>query len=172
VKGAAVAAACALSACAYPVDPAECAIDADCTGTAFCFAGSCRAGTRTCPTLAPTYSSIDRNLFKVGCGTSGSKAANCHSREGAVTTSGLDLIDDPYSQMVNQRAFNLSGSIRGLIVVKPGDPQSSFLVTKLHLTTASDPAYGAGMPADAPGSICQSAQDAVAQWIQNGAGRN
>ncbi|HYR20641.1 MAG TPA: hypothetical protein VEQ15_14175 [Myxococcales bacterium] len=168
----ALAAAFALCACAYPVDRADCAIDSDCGSGAFCLAGSCRQGSRTCPTLQPRYASIDRDLFQVSCGTSGNKAFNCHSTEGAASASFLDLSGDAYPRLVGRTAVNPLGDRKDLVLVKPGDPQNSFLVQKLRLTTALDPHLGSGMPADAPGSICPSSVDAVAQWILAGAGRN
>jgi hypothetical protein len=168
----ALAAAFALCACAYPVDRADCAIDSDCGSGAFCLAGGCRQGSRTCPTLQPRYASIDRDLFQVSCGTSGNKAFNCHSSQGAASASFLDLSGDAYPRLVGRTAVNPLGDRKDLVLVKPGDPQNSFLVQKLRLTTASDPHLGSGMPADAPGSICASSVDAVAQWILAGAGRN
>jgi hypothetical protein len=168
----ALAAAFALCACAYPVDRADCAIDSDCGSGAFCLAGGCRQGSRTCPTLQPRYASIDRDLFQVSCGTSGNKAFNCHSSQGAASASFLDLSGDAYPRLVGRTAVNPLGDRKDLVLVKPGDPQNSFLVQKLRLTTARDPHLGSGMPADAPGSICASSVDAVTQWILAGAGRN
>ena len=167
-----VAAAGLLAACAYPVDRVACAIDSDCGPSGFCVAGGCRQGTRTCPALQPTYSSIDRDLFQVGCGTSGSKAVNCHSAAGAASASFLDLSGDAYPRLFNRTAVNPLGDVKNLVLVKPGDPDASFLVQKLRLTTALDAHLGSGMPADAPGSICASSVDTVAQWIRDGAGRN
>ena len=167
-----VAATGALAACAYPVDRAECAIDSDCGPSGFCVAGGCRQGSRTCPALQPRYSSIDRDLFQVSCGTSGNKAFNCHSTEGAATSSFLDLSGDPYPRLLNTTAVNPLGDSKDLILVEPGDPDTSFLVQKLRLTSALDAHLGSGMPADAPGSICSSSVEVVAQWIRDGAGRN
>jgi len=172
MKRALAAAAAALWACAYPVEHSECAIDSDCGTAAFCIAGGCRPGLRTCPTLQPAFSSIDRNLFRVSCGTTGNKAFNCHSSEGAASASFLDLSADSYPQLVNRTAVNPLGDLKDLVLVKPGDGEGSFMVQKLRLTTALDAHLGSGMPADAPGSICKTAVDTVAQWIQAGAGRN
>jgi hypothetical protein len=172
VRVALLAVAAALCACAYPVDRAACAIDSDCGAAGFCVAGGCRQGSRTCPSLAPRYASIDRDLFQVSCGTSGNKAFNCHSTEGAATASFLDLSGDAHPRLVGRTAVNPLGDRKDLVLVQPGDPDNSFLVQKLRLATALDPHLGSGMPADAPGSICPSSVDAVAQWILGGAGRN
>ena len=61
-------------------------------------------------------------------------------------------------------AVNPLGDSKDLILVKPGDPEASFLVQKLRLTSALDTHLGSGMPADAPGSICASSVDVVAQF--------
>jgi hypothetical protein len=172
VRLAAAAAAGALAACAYPVDRAQCAIDLDCGPSGFCVAGGCRQGSRTCPGLQPKYASIDRDLFQVSCGTSGLKAFNCHSTDGAATASFLDLSGDAYPRLFNQTAVNPLGDQKDLLLVRPGDPDGSFLVQKLRLATALDAHLGSGMPADAPGSICPSAVEAVARWISDGAARN
>ncbi len=111
-------------------------------------------------------------MFQVSCGTSGNKAFNCHSTEGAASASFLDLSGDAYPRLVGRTAVNPLGDLKDLVLVKPGDPENSFLVQKLRLTTPLDPHLGSGMPADAPGSICASSVEAVAQWILGGAGRN
>jgi hypothetical protein len=165
-------AAAALWACAYPVDRAACAIDSDCGANAFCVAGGCHQGSRTCPALQPTFASIDRDLFQVSCGTSGSKAINCHSIQGAASASSLDLSGDAYPRLIGRVAVNPLGDLKDLVLVQPGDPEHSFLVQKLRLVSPLDPHLGSAMPADAPGSICKSSVDAVAQWILAGAGRN
>jgi hypothetical protein len=173
-----VLAAALLAACAYPVDPAPCAIDADCGSGNSCVGGQCHAGTRACPLLQPKYSSIDQNLFKVSCGTASSNL-NCHSVIGAQTASGLDLTGDSWSKLVNVPALDLlrdadAGVVDPGVLVAPGNPDASFLVLKLKLKTAHDPRYGSGMPADNIGAIadCPSALDPIVQWIQNGAPRN
>jgi len=110
VSRCALAYACAAFAgCVYPVSPAQCAVDADCPG-GVCIADVCHAGTRNCPTLEARFSSINANLFQVGCGVINSGATistNCH---GAVLTSGgsnLDLSSDhAYARLVGIRACN------------------------------------------------------------------
>jgi hypothetical protein len=172
VRIALAAAAGALCACAYGIDRAECAIDSDCGANGFCISGGCRPGSRTCPGLQPSYASIDRDLFQVSCGIAGNQAFNCHSTAGAASSSFLDLSGDPYPRLVGRTAVNPLGDLKNLVLVKPGDPAGSFLIQKLRLTSAFDPHLGSGMPANAPGSICASSVDAVAQWIQSGAVRN
>jgi len=176
--GAACAVGIALcgAACAPAARVLDCGIDTDCGSNAFCAAGQCLQGTRTCPALEPKLSSIGKGLFRVSCGISGSKAINCHSSDGAASSSGLDLSTDPYTSLVNRTAQNRGATspLLTFILVKPleDSPESSFLVRKLQLTDPANPLYGSGMPADALGSICPDAVAAVRQWIAQGAQRN
>ena len=77
------------------------------------------------------------------------------------------LAGDPYDRLVGRPSAD-----GGFTLVKPGDPDNSFLAIKLKLTTAFDARYGSGMPPDFPGENCAAAQDAVRQWILAGAVRN
>jgi hypothetical protein len=158
----------ALPGCIGGVSPVECAIDSDCAD-GFCTGGFCHQGTRSCPRLQPTFSSIDAHLIKVGCG---SKQNNCHSADSPALGSGPSFVGDAYRTLVGAPAENRTGSARGLILVKPGDPANSFLLTKLRLTDAANPLYGSGQPASAPGSVCAEAQAVIERWIVEGAQNN
>src|SRR3954468_4046936 len=155
--------------CVGGVAPAQCAVDGECGAQAFCAQGACIDGTRTCPTLAPTFSSINRNLLQVGCGA---RQISCHSSDSALSAGGPSFAGHPYADLVNAPAANRLGAARGLILVKANDPANSFLITKLQLTTTTDPNYGPGQPANAPGSICAASIDAIRQWVQGGAPDN
>lgn len=152
--------------CIGGVSPAQCAIDPDCGAAAFCAQGVCIEGTRSCPKLEPTFSSINSRFLQVGCGV---RQITCHSGDSPAVESGPSFAGRPYATLVNAAAANRLGTERGLVLVKPGDPGSSFLLTKLRSTSASDPRFGSGQPADAPGSTCAEALAAIEQWIQNGA---
>ena len=120
-----------------------------------------------CPTtMQAHFSSIRQELFAKSCGTGGT---SCHSASGSVDSGGLDLATDPYHALVGKNAANLSGSVTGLVRVKPGDPDNSFLVIKLRTMSSADPRYGSGMPFTSPGSVCGGAVDAITQWIAQGA---
>ena len=159
-------AALASASCVGGVTPAACAVDGDCGPSAFCSQGVCIAGTRTCPQLVPTFSSINGNLLQVGCGV---RQINCHSSDSPNVQSGPSFAGHPYTTLVNAPAANRLGSARGLVLVKPGDPANSFLLTKLRLTSTNDPQFGSGQPANAPGSLCADTVAAVQQWIARGA---
>jgi len=158
--------ALAAAGCFGGTAPAQCGVDGDCGGSAFCAQGTCIEGTRTCPTLQPTFSSINSRFLQVGCGA---RQLNCHATDSVAVESGPSFFGHPYTTLVNAPAANRAGSARGLILVKPGDPANSFLLTKLRLTSSTDPAFGPGQPAPAPGSTCAETLAVIEQWIQRGA---
>lgn len=152
--------------CVGGVSPAQCAVDADCGAASFCAQGACIQGTRTCPKLSPTFSSINGSFLQVSCGVG---QINCHSGDSPSVESGPSFAGHPYRVLVNAPAANRFGTARGLTLVKPGDPAGSFLLTKLRLTSGNDPQFGSGQPATAPGSTCAEALAVIQQWIQRGA---
>ena len=156
----------AAAGCVGGVTPAVCAIDADCGPAAFCSVGACYQGTRTCPLLQPTFSSINSSFFQVGCGV---RQRNCHAADAAVVESGPSFAGDVYRTLVNAPAANRLGSVRGLVLVQPGDPDHSFLLTKLRLKDAINADFGSGQPANAPGSTCGAALAVIEDWIRRGA---
>ena len=122
--------------------------------------------------VAPTFASIQAKVLAVSCGTGGSA---CHSSEGALFSGELDLETDAYRNLLGPDgkgapANNIEGDVTGLLRVAPGNPDASFLVTKLVTTTTSDAHYGAGMPFDAPGDVCPETLAAIRTWIAAGAG--
>ena len=158
--------ATAILGCIGQVAPAACAVDLDCGPEAFCAAGACYQGSRTCPSLEPRFSSINRAFIQVGCGV---KERNCHATDSAVVQSGPAFTGDTFRALVNAPAANRLGSVRGLVLVKPGDPAGSFLLSKLRLKDALDPHLGGGQPASAPGSTCARDLAAIEEWIVRGA---
>jgi len=162
-------AALAACGCIGGVTPVQCAIDSDCGANAFCAEGVCIGGTRTCPTLQPTFSSINDKFLQVGCGV---RQINCHAAGSDAVQGGPTLVGHPYATLVNAPAANRQGSERGLVRVKPGDPDGSFLLIKLRLDSSDDPRFGSGQPATAPGSTCPEALAVIGQWIQAGAPDN
>lgn len=86
----------------------------------------------------------------------------------------LVLAKDPYAALLGadgmgEFASNISGSLRDLRRVVPGDPEHSFLILKLSTKTLADPLYGAGMPRTDPGSVCPKALGTIKDWITAGA---
>ena len=127
-----------------------------------------------CPAgLEATFESIRASVLEMSCGSEGSI---CHSSAGGTDSGQLILADDPYGALLGpggtgEPASNISGSVRDLRRVVPGDPDHSFLVLKLTTKTLDDPRYGAGMPRTDPGSVCPPALQAIRDWIEAGAER-
>jgi hypothetical protein len=151
---------------------AGCSTSQSCDAAAACDGDSCAASFAVCPAgLEPTFDSIRSKILDVSCGTSGS---NCHSMQGGGDSGGLVLSLDPYAALLGSdgtgaRASNISGSVRGLRRVVPGDPDQSFLIIKLSTKVLNDPSYGAGMPRTAPGSLCPETLAVIRDWIAAGA---
>ena len=174
----AATAAVLLAACTGGGTPAACALDRDCGDPGLvCVASGCVPTNVICPTLQPTFASINAGLFKVGCykaSDPASKTLGCHDADGAsLAVSKLDLQTSPFTALLGQDgkgapAAQVSGRPVGLLLVKPGDPAASFLLQKLEIATAT-PQLGAGMPPDAPRAVCNDAVAAVRAWIAQGA---
>lgn len=185
-----VAVACAVGACGSEGSPASPSYQGGPVSDA-----SADAGYAVCPPdLDASFSDLLGRMFstQASCGTG--TAFNCHSPTGAspagvghglnmaLVDSGVDGGLDPaaiYAELVNHKAANVGcipslvdGGCPNIDRVVPGDAGASLLYIKLTLTNTTDPVYGAGMPLNAPGSICPEALDAVKTWIEQGAKMN
>jgi hypothetical protein len=104
--------------------------------------------------LQPTLASIQASIFTPTCAVSG-----CHGAGSMMN--GLRL-DDGFSR---DNLVNVAASYgMGLIRVKPGDPDASFLIQKLEGTTM----LGGRMPLNGC-CLQQVTVDVIREWIQNGA---
>lgn len=111
-------------------------------------------GAPTPQPLEPTYSSIQSNVFNVHCAVS-----NCH--QGAMPESQLNLENEAaYASLVNVRSVGVSDLYR----VRPGRPDSSYLVSKL----TGEGIVGDRMPL-AKEPLPDSAIAIIRKWIEHGA---
>ena len=118
----------------------------------------------TTPTInsAATLSNIQA-IFDTTCATIG-----CHS--GMFPSNALNLESGmSYGQLVNEPAFNFPAQQAGLLRVKPGDPDNSFLIIKLTLTAPSN--YGSPMPSGQP-PLSPAQVQLIRDWITSGAPNN
>ncbi len=168
MRAALIATACAAAACTGSVTPSACAYDTDCDPGEVCTQGSCAPKSVICPSLQPTFASINTGLIQVSCGIGNT---GCHSPQ-ATGTGKIDLATDPFRALVGSGtgapAAVVDGRPSGLLEVKPGAPDDSFLVQKLRIQTQTAP-LGAGMPPDRPRAVCDDAIDVVRDWITKGA---
>lgn len=114
------------------------------------------------PSLEPTIENIQRYIFDPACSTSG-----CHD---ALTNGGdleLPSAQASYDRMVNVRAVNPIARTNRWLLVKPGEPERSFLMRKLD-----GPGVGEGeaMPSDTQ-ELHPFYRDLIYRWIAEGAHR-
>jgi hypothetical protein len=105
--------------------------------------------------LAPTFASIQQNVFTPAC-------TRCHA--GAAAPAGLRLDEaSSYAMLVNVASVEVPGLRR----VRPGDPDLSYLIQKLEGRAA----VGGRMPLNSP-PLPQATIDVIKQWIREGAQRS
>lgn len=116
--------------------------------------------------VARDYAEIDAMVFKTSCNFS-----VCHTA-GPRAQGGLDLVTDSYAALFNVAAQNPKANGEQRVLVKPCDPENSFLLTKLKLPADGDPklGYGARMPQNSPALPAEQLL-AIADWIARGAHR-
>lgn len=112
--------------------------------------------------VEPTFSSISQKIFPTNCATS-----SCHGMLGQ--RGGLILEGEGvYERLVNATPTTLAAINKGMKLVVPGKPDSSFLLTKL---IAPEPIEGERMPSSNEALSSQQI-NAIRTWIANGAKRD
>lgn len=106
-----------------------------------------------------TFSWIQRNIFTSSCALS-----SCHSAAAHQANLSLDPAGS-WQSLVGRLAFTRSARDRGQQLVVPGDPDHSFLLTKL---TNPGPDDGRIMPFGTPG-LDPNLVAIIRAWIANGA---
>ena len=104
--------------------------------------------------LAPTFASIQQNVFTPFCTT-------CHA--GASAPVGLRLDEaSSYAALVNTASVEVPALRR----IRPGDPDASYLIQKIEGRAA----VGGCMPLGQP-ALPQATIDVIRQWVADGAQR-
>lgn len=127
----------------------------------------------TATTAVVRFSEIVDTIFRPSCATS-----FCHDAQGAAFSGNLDLrAAEAYAHLVGVISAREAAAADGLLRVKPGDPDNSFLIRKvcpadigapLCSGTALPSAYGGRMPL--VGSSLSAAKiEALRAWILRGA---
>lgn len=109
--------------------------------------------------VEPTFSSISQKIFATSCATS-----SCHGvlgQRGGLVLEG----ENAYSNLVNATPTTLAAVEKGMKLVVPGKPDSSFLLRKL---TGPDAIEGERMPSSNEALSSQQIE-AIRTWIANGA---
>lgn len=120
------------------------------------------------PDLAPTFTSIQQNIFTSSDSSGRAACTNCHTTAGGRTPpAGMDLGSSAaHAQLVNVPSRNKPGAIR----VIPGDPANSYLIHKLE---GRPDIVGLRMPRGAAGPFLTEGQiRVIKRWIELGALNN
>jgi len=139
------------------------------TGNAYlrCLAAACAVVLASCAGNGPApcgtgteFSNIQCNIFNVSCLSGG-----CHNATDQAGSLVLTPQAESCQQLVNHVSANPVAAVMGLLRVEPGQPNNSFLITKL---TGPGAGEGGQMPLNAA-MLPQSQIDMISQWITNGA---
>jgi hypothetical protein len=118
------------------------------------------------PTLTPTLTSIQRDIFQAGDSSGRPSCATCHNPNGTgFRAVGLDLsAAGVYDSLVGVASRQKAGAVR----VVPGDPANSYLIQKIE--GRSDIA-GVRMPQRGP-FLTDGQIAIIKRWIELGARRD
>ena len=117
------------------------------------------------PSLEPTFSSIQRDIFettdtagRVGC-------VGCHTNVGRNPAGGLNLLASvSYASLVNTPSTQSAGVAR----VTPGSPDRSYLIQKLE----GPGVVGLRMPRNGPPYLTSGQMTIIRRWVEIGAPSN
>ena len=119
------------------------------------------------PNLEPTFASVQANVFELTDSAGRSACTNCHNNVGGRIPAGLlNLLHDvAYDQLVNRASTQKPGVMR----VRPGDPDNSYLIHKVEGTPGI---IGVRMPFNGPPFLSDGQILILRRWIELGAPRN
>jgi hypothetical protein len=125
-----------------------------------------------CSEPAPTtFSGINAQIFQRSC----ANFSSCHSNAGANSAGGLNMETNTYANLVGKLSNNAMAKAEGKLLVKPGDPEASFLIHKMTLPNATSPRVAGKctefcdrMPQGNP-PLPSEQIEGIKTWILNGA---
>jgi hypothetical protein len=121
------------------------------------------------PSLEPTFSSIQREIFDSTDASGRAACTQCHTTAGGrslVMVAGLNLMSGAaYSNLVNVASSRKPGAVR----VIPGDPGNSYLLHKLE---GRSDIVGERMPRTSGPFLTPGQIEVIRRWISIGAPNN
>lgn len=115
------------------------------------------------PSLTPTFSSIQQEIFNTTDSSGRLACINCHTDVGRTPAGGLVLLDGrAYQALVGQPSRVKAGAV----FVVPGDPDASYLIHKLE--GAAD-IVGTRMPRGTGPYLTSGQMQIIRRWIELGA---
>jgi hypothetical protein len=112
--------------------------------------------------LDSTFPQIQAAVFNTTCLDLGCHNATDRAGEQSLAPA------DAYAQLVGVTPFLPTAAQDGLLRVAPGDPDKSFLITKLTMTALFDPQFGSRMPLGKPALTADQIEH-IRAWILRGA---
>jgi hypothetical protein len=120
------------------------------------------------PNLAPTFATIQSEIFEKTDSAGRPACTNCHTANGRNPAGQLNLTNNvAYDSLVNAPVRG-AGAPAGSIRVIPGDPDRSYLVKKLEGTSGI---VGQRMPFNGGPFLTDGQMVILRRWIANGASR-
>lgn len=117
------------------------------------------------PTLEPTFSSIQRDIFESTDAAGRVACVSCHTNVGRTPPVGLILLSSvSYGLLVSAPSTQAAGVAR----VIPGNPDDSYLIRKLEGRGIS----GLRMPRSGPPYLTSGQIQIIRRWIEIGAPNN
>lgn len=117
------------------------------------------------PDLVPTLASIQTEIFQTTDRAGRNACVSCHTTAGGrVPPMGLNLAGDSHAALVNVP----SREKPGLMLVRPGDPENSYLIHKMEGRSGI---VGLRMPFTGPPHLTDGQILVVKRWIEIGAPR-
>jgi hypothetical protein len=115
------------------------------------------------PTLTPTFSSIQQNIFEAPDSSGRVACIGCHNAVGSRFSAGLDLSHAvAYANLVNVASREKPGLLR----VGPGDPENSYLI---HKVEGRPGIVGLRMPFSGAPFLTDGQILVMKRWIEEGA---
>jgi hypothetical protein len=115
------------------------------------------------PDLAPTFSSVQQQIFNTQDASGRQNCIVCHTDQGRAPASGLNLREGAsYNALVGVASRGKPGAT----LVIPGDPDNSYLVQKLE---GASGIVGERMPRTGGPYLTSGQMLVLRRWIQQGA---
>ena len=114
------------------------------------------------PNLQVTFGSIQQEIFQTTDTAGRTSCVTCHTSNGRNPAGNLNLAVDPYAALVNVPSRQQTN----LMLVKPGDPDNSYLIHKIEGRSSIT---GLKMPRNGPPYLTQGQILVIRRWIEIGA---
>ena len=115
------------------------------------------------PTLEPTFSSIQSNIFSASDSSGRVACTSCHTNQGRNPAGNLNLLPEfSYAALINVASRQKAGAT----LVVPGEPDGSYIVHKLEGAAGIT---GGRMPRSGPPFLTEGQITIIRRWIALGA---